>query len=201
MNLSIYFVTPDGVEDALVFAALQGGASVIQLRDKTATDAEMSAQARRLLPHLHEAGVPLIINDRVEAALSAKVDGLHIGQSDGDPTEIRKAIGPNFKLGLSVSTLDQLTNAPAGIVDYLGVGPVRATPTKPDHDTPIGFDGLRAITTATNLPVVAIGGISIADISEIRSSGCAGIAVVSAISAADNPETATRNLAARWTDA
>jgi len=198
MNLSVYFVTPDGADDALVLAALRGGASVIQLRDKRATDAEMIAQARRLAPRLAEAGVPLIINDRVEVALASDAAGLHIGQSDGDPRIARAAIGPGRILGLSIETETQLAILPGGIVDYIGAGPVRATATKPDHAAPIGMPGLARIAAASPVPAVAIGGVTANDIPSIKSCGCAGIAVVSAISAAADPEAAARLLAEKW---
>lgn len=197
MKLSVYFVTPDGVDDALVLAALRGGASVVQLRDKTASDAEMLAQAQRLLPHLRAAGVPLVINDRIEVALACGAEGLHIGQSDGDPRQIRTLLGDGPLLGLSVETEAHVAAVPAG-VDYLGVGPVRATASKPDHATPIGLDGLARMVTATRLPAVAIGGVGLADIPALKRAGCAGLAVVSAISAAPDPEAAARALAEAW---
>ncbi|TCP63051.1 thiamine-phosphate diphosphorylase [Rhodovulum bhavnagarense] len=199
MNLSVYFVTPDGADDALVLAALKGGATAIQLRDKTATDAEMMAQARRLIPRLAEAGVALIVNDRIEVARAAGAAGLHIGQGDGDPRVARAAIGPDLLLGLSVEQAAHVAAIPHGIVDYLGVGPVRATATKPDHAAPIGLDGLaRLVTAAAPVPCVAIGGVTAADIPDIKRNGCAGIAVVSAISAAADPQAATRSLVDAW---
>lgn len=202
MNLSVYFVTPDGPDDALILAALRGGARTIQLRDKRATDAEMIAQARRLLPPMRAAGVPLIINDRLEAALASGADGLHVGQSDGDPAHLRAALGPDPILGLSIETEAQLAAIPANArIDYIGAGPVRATATKPDHAAPIGFDGLARIAAAAPVPTVAIGGIGAADIPRVKSAGCAGFAVVSAISAAPDPEAATRTLAATWREA
>lgn len=201
MSYPVYFVTPDGVDDALVLAALRGGVRAVQLRDKRASDAEMIAQARRLLPALRAAGVPLIVNDRLEVALAAGADGLHIGQSDGDPAEIRAALGPGPVLGLSIETEAQAAAMPAGGVDYIGAGPVRATPTKPDHAAPIGFDGLaRIAAAAAPVPAVAIGGVGAGDIAQIKSAGCAGLAVVSAIAAAPDPEAAARRLAATWSE-
>ena len=198
MNLSIYFVTPDGVDDDLVFAALRGGATIIQLRDKHASDAEMIAQAKRLLPRLREAGVPLIIDDRIEVALASGADGLHIGQSDGDPADMRQRLGQGPILGLSIENESQLARMPRTGIDYIGAGPVRATLTKPDHATPIGFDGLAEIAMASRVPTVAIGGIGIDDIPRLKQAGCAGIAVVSAISAAPDPEAASRAMAGQW---
>jgi len=198
MILSVYFVTPDGVDDDLVLAALRGGATTIQLRDKHATDAEMISQARRLLPHLRRAKVPLIINDRIEVALATQADGLHIGQSDGDPTEARTALGPAPILGLSIETPKQLAEMPSTGISYIGASPIRATPTKPDHAAPLGFEGLARLIAKASVPTVAIGGIGLTDIPRLKATGCAGIAVVTAISAADDPEAATRDLVSAW---
>ena len=198
IDLSIYFVTPDGVDDDLVLAAMRGGASMIQLRDKTASDAEMIAQGRRLLPVLQDAGIPLIINDRIEVAMACGADGLHIGQSDGDPATFRRLLGEAPILGLSIETEAQLATMPRSGIDYIGAGPVRATKTKPDHAKPTGFDGLARIISASPVPAVAIGGIDGADIGKLKQAGCDGIAVVTAISAALDPEAATRNLADVW---
>ncbi|SEP62534.1 thiamine phosphate synthase [Thalassovita taeanensis] len=198
MNLSIYFVTPDGAEDTLVLAALRGGATVIQLRDKQATDAELIAQARRLAPACAAAGVPLIINDRLEVALASGAAGLHIGQSDGDPRGIRAALGRDQILGLSIESFDQLAALPMQDVDYIGAGPVRATRSKTNHATPIGMDGLARISAVSPVPTVAIGGVKAMDIPMLKSIGCAGLAVVSAIAQAPDPEMATRDMFQKW---
>lgn len=201
MNLSVYFVTPDGAEDALILAALRGGAQVVQLRDKSASDAEMIAQARRIRPHVARAGAALIINDRLAVALAVQADGLHIGQGDGDPRLARQALGPDRLLGLSIETAAQLAGMPPGCVDYIGAGPVRATATKPDHAAPLGFGGLAQVVAAAPVPVVAIGGLGLADVAPLRGAGCAGLAVVSAIAAAADPEAATRALVTAWRQA
>ncbi|TCP40409.1 thiamine phosphate synthase [Rhodovulum marinum] len=201
MTLSVYFVTPDGAPDALVLAAVRGGATMVQLRDKHAPDAAMIARARRLRARLAPLGVPLIVNDRLRVALAAAADGLHIGQSDGDPARIRAALGPRAILGLSIETGAQLAALSPGVVDYIGVGPVRATATKPDHAAPLGLDGLARIVRAAPVPAVAIGGVGAADIPDLKSAGCAGLAVVSAISAAPDPEQAARTLARTWSTA
>ena len=197
----VYFVTdPDGplpvVDQAL--AAARGGAQTIQLRNKTASDDEMTQQALTLKQLLAPFDVTLVINDRVEAAIASAADGLHIGQGDGDPTLIRQRIGPGMILGLSLESESQLDAVPPAGVDYLGVGPIRATATKPDHAPPIGFDGLARITARTQLPCVAIGGIGLGDAQQLRAAGAAGIAVVSAISRAASPEQAARWLLEEW---
>jgi thiamine-phosphate pyrophosphorylase len=201
MSYAVYFVTPDGAEDALVLAALRGGASIVQLRDKTASDDAMIAQARRLLPACRAAGVPLVINDRLNVALAAGADGLHIGQGDGDPAAARTALGAGRLLGLSIETEAQLAAIPSGSVDYIGAGPVRATATKPDAAAPLGLDGLARIAARAPVPTVAIGGICLGDVPALKAAGCAGLAVVSAIGAADDPEAATRALLSVWRQA
>lgn len=198
MSIGIYFVTPDGCDDALVRAALAGGAGMIQLRDKTATDAEMTAQARRLLPLCKAAGVPLIVNDRLDVALASGADGLHMGQGDGDPARMRAALGPGRHLGLSIETADQLGGIPAQAITLIGIGPVHATATKPDHAAPLGPDGAARIARRSPVPAVAIGGLSATDIPTLKRAGFAGVAVVSAIASAPDPEAATRALVQDW---
>jgi thiamine-phosphate pyrophosphorylase len=201
MNLSVYFVTPDAPElpvEDLVLAAVRGGSGVVQLRDKRGTDAEVTRLARRLHDLLVPFGVPLIINDRVEVMLASGAEGLHVGQTDAPVTDMRRAIGPDRWLGLSIETAAQLAAMPAGVVDYIGVGPVRATATKPDAALPIGFDGLAKIVWAAPVPAVAIGGLELADVAAVKRAGAAGLAVVSAIAAAEDPEAATRALCAAW---
>ncbi|PTW51755.1 thiamine phosphate synthase [Rhodovulum kholense] len=200
-TLAVYFVTPDGASPDLVMAAVRGGASMVQLRDKRASDSDLVALARQLKPDLTRRGVPLIVNDRLAVVLASGADGLHVGQSDGDPRALRKALGPGRLLGLSVETLAQLDAIPAGSVDYLGVGPVHATATKPDHAAPLGVDGLGRIVSSTALPCVAIGGLGVADAAGVKAAGADGMAVVSAISAAPDPAAAARALAEAWRSA
>ncbi|MDE3028545.1 MAG: thiamine phosphate synthase [Paracoccaceae bacterium] len=200
MNLSVYFVTPERAEQPLaelVLAAVRGGAGVVQLRDKTATDAEMVRVARDLRALLVPLGVPLIINDRVEVMLASGADGLHVGQGDAPVEEMRRLIGGRI-LGLSIETLAQVQAMPDAVVDYIGVGPIYATATKPDAAAPLGMRGLAEIVRAARVPVVAIGGIGLADVAPVRETGAAGLAVVSAIAAAADPERATRDLVAAW---
>lgn len=178
-------------------AAARGGAAFVQLRDKTALDDDLTALVRRLLPEIAALGALLIVNDRVEVALVAQAHGLHIGQGDGDAIAIRQRMPSGMILGLSVETVAQAHLIPPG-VDYIGAGPVRPTPTKPDHAAAIGFDGLAQIVAATALPVYAIGGLKPGDAGALRASGAIGIAVVSAVTRAPDPEIATRALLAEW---
>ena len=198
MNLSIYFVTPDGADEALVGAAVRGGATVVQLRDKTASDGAMIATARRLKARLAPLGVPLIVNDRVEVMLAAEADGLHVGQGDAPVAQMRARIGAGRILGLSIETAAQLAAVPPGVVDYIGVGPVRATASKTDAAAPLGLEGLGGIVAAAPVPAVAIGGVGLADVAALKRMGAAGLAVISAIAAAPDPEAAARALANAW---
>ncbi len=196
----VYFVTdPDAplpVAEQALQAAL-GGVRTIQLRDKTASDAEMLQQAKALQAVLPE-GTQLLVNDRVDVAVEAGLWGLHIGQGDGDPRAIRARIGPAMALGLSVESAVHLDGLPRDCVDYLGVGPVRATSSKPDHAAPIGFDGLAAIIARAGLPCVAIGGLKPGDCAAVRKAGAEGMAVVSAIARAQDPRAAARDLLEEW---
>lgn len=178
-------------------AAARGGAAWVQLRDKTALDDDLAALVRLLLPEITALGALLIVNDRIEVALTAGAHGLHIGQGDGDAVAIRQRMPPGMILGMSIETLAQARLIPPG-VDYIGAGPVRATPTKPDHATPIGFDGLAQIVAATALPTFAIGGLKPGDATAVRTAGAIGMAVVSAVTRAPDPAAATRALVAEW---
>ena len=178
-------------------AAARGGAAWVQLRDKSASDGDLAALIRQLLPEMAALSTLLIVNDRVEVALATGAHGLHIGQGDGDAAAIRQRMPPGMILGLSIETVAQARLVPPG-VDYIGAGPVRATPTKPDHAIPIGFDGLAEIIAAAALPAFAIGGLKQSDAKAVRATGAIGMAVVSAVTRAPDPEAATLALLAEW---
>lgn len=180
---------------ACVAAALAGGATFVQLREKGASTAAVAEQARSLIPLCREAGVPFVVNDDVEAALLAGADGVHVGQSDAACAEARAALGPHAIVGVSAQTVEQALAAQAAGADYLGVGAVFGTATKPDADD-VGIDGLAAICAAVDIPVVAIGGLNDRTIPALSGTGADGVAVVSALFAADDIETAARTLAA-----
>ena len=197
LDLSLYLVTdPDlcagyGLVETVV-AAVRGGVTVVQLRDKHAADGEMIDQARRLKAALAGSGVPLIINDRLAVAVESGADGLHIGQDDGEVAAARMVLGERALLGLSVQTPAQLARVDIERLDYLGLGPVFATPSKHDHAEPLGFEGLAALVAASPLPAVAIGGLKIEHVAAIRQSGAGGLAVISAICGHPDPEAAAR---------
>jgi thiamine-phosphate pyrophosphorylase len=200
MMSPIYVITdPDAPHNMAeqVLAAARGGAGLIQIRDKRASDPELAALVERLLPQVNALGAGLIVNDRVDVALATGAHGVHIGQGDGCPATIRRQMPAGMILGLSIETEDQARAIPPG-VDYIGAGPVRATATKPDHAPPTGFDGLARIVAAAGLPAYAIGGIKQADAAAVKAAGCVGMAVVSAVVRADDPTGATRALVAAW---
>jgi thiamine-phosphate pyrophosphorylase len=200
-DLSLYLVLdPDlcagigMVETARL--AIAGGATMVQLRDKHAGTIGMIETGRALKQALDGTGALLIVNDDVEAAIAIGADGLHIGQEDMDAMRARTMIGPDMILGLSVES-EALANAvDPDLVDYTGVGPVFATPTKADHKQPIGFDGLARLVKASPVPSVAIGGLKADHVAQVFAAGASGLAVVSAICGTPDPETATRRIAA-----
>ncbi|GES46723.1 thiamine-phosphate synthase [Rhizobium dioscoreae] len=176
-------------------AAIAGGATIVQLRDKHAPTAAMIETGRALKQILHGTNVRLIVNDNVEAAIAIGADGLHIGQEDMNAAEARRLIGPDMILGLSVETEALASSIDPGIVDYAGIGPVFATPTKLDHKQPIGFDGLARIVRLCPVPSVAIGGLKAEHAASVYSAGADGLAVVSAICGQPDPQAATTVIA------
>jgi thiamine-phosphate pyrophosphorylase len=183
------------VEDVAA-AAVAGGVTLVQLREKTLPDGELVERARALKARLTPLGVPLIINDRASVAAEAGADGVHLGQEDLDAARAREILGPDKLIGVSAGTRAEAGRVDKALADYVGVGPVYATPTKPDAGPPIGIAGLLALgATLRPLPLVAIGGIGADNAAEVMASGAAnGIAVVSAICGADDPEAAARDL-------
>lgn len=199
-DLSVYLVTDRSLclgRDlmAVVAEAVAGGAGVVQLREKTADVRQFTALARALRELLEPLRVPLIINDRVDVALAADAHGVHVGQTDMHPADVRRLIGPDKLLGLSIDHWSQLEEAQGLDVDYLGVGPVFATATKADAGAPLGLDGLKRAVAFSNKPVVAIGGITVENAAEVAACEPAGLAVVSAICSAESPGRAARDLA------
>jgi thiamine-phosphate pyrophosphorylase len=195
-DLSLYLVLdPDlcasigMVETARL--AVAGGATMVQLRDKHGGTAKMIETGLALKKVLKGTGALLIVNDDVEAAIAIGADGLHIGQDDIGPAAARAMIGPDMILGLSVETEALAAAIDATIVDYAGIGPVFATPTKTDHKQPIGFDGLSKLVKAAPVPTVAIGGLKSEHVASVFVAGADGLAVVSAICGTPDPKTAT----------
>lgn len=180
-SLLLYAVTDgnDGLEEK-VTEAISGGATVVQLRVKGMPEQAFAELALRLLKVTRAQAVPLIINDSLPVALASGADGLHIGQDDGNAAGIRRRLGPDRILGVSVQNVEQALRAEADGADYLGVGAVFPTATKDDAAS-VSIETLTAICAAVRLPVVAIGGISALNVRQLTGSGIAGIAVVSAL--------------------
>lgn len=173
--------------------ALRGGVTMLQLREKDLDQDQFLEEAQAVKELCARYSVPFLIDDDVSLALQCGADGVHVGQSDMEAEEVRRRIGPDKILGVSAQTAEQALRAQAAGADYLGVGAVFATSTKLDADT-VSFETLRAICTAAEIPVVAIGGISENNVTELSGCGIAGVAVVSAIFAAPSPEAAASRL-------
>lgn len=199
IDYSLYLVTDRGLARGrttleILTAAVRGGATVIQLREKDCSTRDFIDQALGIKKFLSAQGVPLIINDRMDVAQAVKADGVHLGQTDM-PLEMAKSIlGDSMIIGISAESLEDAIVAEKGGADYLGVSPIYATPTKTDTAPPLGLEGLREIRKAVRLPLVGIGGLNRDNAAEVVRSGADGIAVVSAIVAADDPELAAREL-------
>ncbi len=178
----------------VIVAAARGGVTLVQLREKSLPDGAMIELAREIKERLHPYGIPLIINDRIKVALAAGADGVHLGTDDIDAAQARAALGPDMIVGVSAGTPDEAALVDPALADYAGVGSVYPTATKPDAGAPIGIQGLMALKERIPLPVVAIGGIGAKQAEAVMASGVAGIAVVSAICGARDPEVAARNL-------
>ena len=176
-----------------VEAALAGGATFVQLRDKQATGDALRAEAEELLALCRAAGVPFVVNDDVECALAVGADGVHVGQDDMACERARALLGPDAIVGVSTQTVEQARAAEAAGADYLGVGGVTGTATKPEAGV-LAAEEFRAIVAAVDIPVVAIGGISRENIGRLEGLGLAGVAVVSALFAAPDVEAAAREL-------
>jgi thiamine-phosphate pyrophosphorylase len=202
LDLSLYLVIgPDdtagrSVTD-VVRCAVEGGVTAVQLRWKHGSTRALIAEARSLAALLRPLGIPFIINDRVDVAFAVGADGVHVGQDDMSPADVRRVIGPDRIVGLSVTTLAEARLAEPALVDYVGVGPVFATPTKPDAASPLGLRGTAEICRVLRVPAVAIGGIDADNGARVRDTGVRGIAVVSAICSAADPRDAAMLLAAR----
>lgn len=178
-----------------VEAALRGGVTCLQLREKEMEEEAFLREAKEIGCLCRRYGVPFIVNDNVEAAAACGADGVHIGQEDGEAEEVRRRIGDKMILGVSVHTVEEALKAVRNGADYLGLGSVFPTATKPDAAR-MSFETLRAIRQAVELPLVAIGGICRENLHELAGSGVDGVALVSAIFSAEDIEGTCRELRA-----
>jgi thiamine-phosphate pyrophosphorylase len=177
-------------------AAIQGGATVLQLRDKSSDLHRFYADAQAILAIARAAGVPLILNDRVDIALAVDADGVHVGEDDLPVEATRRLVGPGKFVGASAGSVAAARAAIAAGADHLGVGPVYdARATKADAGPPVGLTLVRDIAAFSPLPIIGIGGITAANARAVITAGAAGVAVISAIGLAPDVEMATRTLA------
>ncbi|WP_296140248.1 thiamine phosphate synthase [uncultured Tessaracoccus sp.] len=210
MQLGVYLVTDRRLcGDRGVFetvrAAVDAGAHSVQYRDKLASSEEQLRDVERLA-EIIDGRALFLVNDSLDVAVEARrrafrVDGVHLGQGDADPVEARERLGGDALVGLTANTpahVATLNRLPPGTVDYLGVGVIRPTSTKPDHPPALGIEGFADFVAAISLPAVAIGGVRVSDVADLRRAGAAGVAVVSAICAAPDVGEATQRFVEAW---
>ena len=199
VDYSLYLVTERVLSRGrtlleIVPAAVQGGVTCVQLREKACTTREFIDLAQIILAFLKPKGIPLIINDRLDVAQAIGADGIHLGQSDMPLPMARAIVGDYMLIGISAESLSDAVQAEKQGADYIGVSPIFKTPTKDDTAPPLGLTGLREIREAVGIPLVGIGGLNETNAGEVIKNGADGLAVVSAIVSADDPETSARNL-------
>lgn len=203
VDWSLYLITDRRISGErsivdIVQAAIYGGATVIQLREKNASTREMIDLGRQLHAVTQKAGIPLIINDRLDVALAVEAEGVHVGPPDDMPAPIaRRLLGPDRILGVSAESPEIALQAAEDGADYIGVGDVYGTASKPDAGLPIGLEGLKNVVKASPIPAVGIGGIHLDNAGAVIKAGAMGVAVISAIIEADNPEAAASALRKR----
>ena len=178
---------------------VEGGATLIQLRDKLSDTRAMVATARAIKQVLAPFRVPFVINDRIDVALASNADGVHVGQDDMAVEDARKLLGPDAIIGLSIKTVAEADAAPVDLLDYVGSGGVYVTLSKQQKSTPIGPEGLARVIGALHrrapkLPVCGIAGIDVSNASAVIAAGADGVAVISALSLSQDPASASRAL-------
>lgn len=181
--------------DEILAAAIEGGCRMVQLREKAWPSGRLLPLAERLRARCRRAGVTFVVNDRVDLALAVGADGVHLGQDDLPPRAARPLLRPGMILGRSTHSLEQATRARDDGADYIAVGSMFATATKPDFEL-VGPDLLRRIRPLTARPLVGIGGITDANVAEVIRAGADGVAVISAVCGALDPAAATRGFLA-----
>jgi thiamine-phosphate pyrophosphorylase len=199
IDFRLYLVTDRNLArgrtlSSIVASAVAGGATVVQIREKGLDARAFLAEALALRTWLEARGVPLIVNDRLDVALACGAAGVHVGQHDLPCAVVRRLAGPGLLIGVSVSTVAEAVAAEGDGADYLGISPVFDTPTKLDTPAATGLDGVRRIRAAVRLPLVAIGGIHAGNAAAVMAAGADGVAVVSAILAAHDPQRAAEEM-------
>lgn len=196
LSTPLYVITEPALRDPVesVRLVLEGGARLVQLRAKHATARELAQMGQAIRALTRRYGALFIVNDRLDIALAVEADGVHLGQDDLPVPLARKLAGDAFIIGVSAETLEEAQRAEAEGADYLGVGPMFATTTKPDAGVPVGPERLRAIKQAVSIPVYGIGGITSQNAPLVMQAGADGVCVISAIIGAPDPTEATRQL-------
>jgi thiamine-phosphate pyrophosphorylase len=205
VDLRLYALIDPAVAGGRTLAALAkqiaGSATLVQLRDKHGSTRTLVEEARELTIVLAPLDIPLLINDRVDVALAAEADGVHIGQDDMSPADARLLLGRTAIIGLSIKTVEHAKAAPLELLDYVAIGGVYGTTSKDDAKTPIGIEGLRAVVHAIRardpkFPICAIAGINENNAADVIAAGVDGVSVISALSLAPDPTLAATNLLA-----
>lgn len=174
----------------VVQQAVAGGVTCVQLREKSCSTREFLDEALALKALLQPLGLPLIINDRVDIALAVGADGVHLGQTDMPISHARRLLGPDCLIGISAESVEDAVKAEQQGADYIGISPVFSTPTKTDTAPALGLDGVRRIRELVRITLVGIGGINLSNARQVLASGADGVAIVSAIMAAESPRLA-----------
>lgn len=199
-KVRVYLVTDPRLsngrdEETIIREAVRlGGIDLVQFRSKHLSKREYFAQAQHLAEVCHALGVPLLLNDHVDVAACVDCDGIHVGQSDLAPEQVRKLLGPDKTIGLSTHTVEQAIAAQESGADYINIGPVFATATKDTPVVPVGLEMVRAVTAASRLPVTTMGGIKHANAAALVASGADRVAVVTAITQAQDVARAAADL-------
>jgi thiamine-phosphate pyrophosphorylase len=196
----LHVITDTTIQDRfdheeLARLAIAGGADTIQLRDKLLSDDDLTAVARRVLAVCRVAGVPFVVNDRIQVAAESGADGVHLGHDDAPVATARAALGPDAIVGGTAATAEDVAQVAAAGADYVGFGHIYPTATKRKPGPPVGLDGLGRVCAMALIPVVGIGGITAETAAEVVRAGAWGVAVIGAVCAADDPMGAARELA------
>jgi thiamine-phosphate pyrophosphorylase len=181
-------------EEEVVRRAVAAGVTMVQYRDKDISTRRMIEKARLLMDICRPAGVALIVNDRVDVAVAAGADGVHLGQDDMELADARRIAGDNAIIGISVTTVEEAREAEADGADYIGANGVFPTGTKTDLGEPLGLKGVSRLASATDLPLAAIGGINADNAADVIAAGADGVAVVSYIVSSENIEERCKSL-------
>jgi thiamine-phosphate pyrophosphorylase len=196
-RLLLHLVTDRSLSQArslveVVAEAVAGGVTCVQLREKSCSTRQFLDEALALKALLQPLGVPLIINDRVDIALAVGAAGVHLGQSDMPISHARRLLGPDCLIGISAESMADALEAEQQGADYIGISPVFNTPTKTDTAPALGLEGIRRIRELARIPLVGIGGINLTNARQVLAAGADGVAVVSAIMAAESPREAAK---------